>query len=153
MIDDLRWWSALDIAAAIRSGAMSPAEVLDATIARIDLLDPTLGAVVIPLFERARAVASREAVRGVGGLFRGVPMLLKDAGEELDGTPYWVGTQGLRSAASQSIITTVSAARFEELGFAIIGKSACPELSASSTTEPAGFAPTRKPAQRGETSP
>lgn len=149
MRDEMQWWSAHETAAAIRSGLVSEREVVDATIARIEDLDPLLGAVVIPLFERARERARERtrvrADRGPVELFRGVPMLLKDAGEELDGTPHWVGTQGLRSAASQSIITTVSAARFEELGFAIIGKSACPELSASSTTEPAGFAPTRNP--------
>lgn len=145
MRDEMQWWSAHEMAAAIRSGLVSEREVVDAAIARIEGLDPLLGAVVIPLFERSR---ERARVRRDGGpveLFRGVPMLLKDAGEELDGTPHWVGTQGLRSAATRSTTTTLLARRFEELGFAIVGKSACPELSASSTTEPPGFAPTRNP--------
>ncbi len=142
MRDEMQWWSAHETAAAIRSGLVSEREVVDAAIARVERLDRQLGAVVIPLFERAlnNATGDRRAE-----LFGGVPMLLKDAGEELDGTPHWVGTQGLRSAASRSTTTTMLAGRFEELGFAIIGKSACPELSASSTTEPAGFAPTRNP--------
>ena len=58
MVDDLRWWSALDTAAAIRSGSVSAAEVLEATIARIETLSPALGAVVIPLFDRARLSAT-----------------------------------------------------------------------------------------------
>lgn len=145
MNEDLQWWSAHETAAAIRSGFVSEREVLDAAIARIERLDPQLGAVVIPLFERARERAAGKRGNGPVPLFRGVPMLLKDAGEELDATPHWVGTQGLRRAAYRSASTTVLAQRFEELGFAIIGKSACPELSAGSTTEPVGFPPTRNP--------
>ena len=38
-----------------------------------------------------------------------------------------------------------SPARFEELGFSIIGKAACPSLSTAITTEPPGFSPTRSP--------
>ncbi len=142
MRDEMQWWSAHETAAAIRSGLVSEREVLDAAIARVERHDPELGAVVIPLFERARDSATDERR---AELFRGVPMLLKDAGEELDGTPHWAGTQGLRRSAHTSNSTTGLARRFEELGFAIVGKSACPELSASSTTEPAGFAPTRNP--------
>ena len=145
MADDLRWWSALDTAAAIRSGSVSAAEVLEATIARIEILDAALGAVVIPLFDRARSVTIERKSDGAGGLFHGVPMLLKDAGEELAGTLHWVGTRGLSRAGHRSAMTTELADRLESLGFVMLGKSACPELSASSTTEPVGFAPTRNP--------
>jgi amidase len=141
MPDDFRWWSAMETAAAIRSGAVSTSEIVDAAIHRIDRLDPQLGAVVIPLFERAREVAADR----VGALFRGVPMLLKDAGEELAGTSHWVGTMGLARAGYRSETTTELAEKFERLGFVFVGKSACPELSAGSTTEPVGFAPTRNP--------
>ena len=102
MNEDLQWWSAHETAAAIRSGFVSEREVLDAAIARIERLDPQLGAVVIPLFERARERAAGKRGNGPVPLFRGVPMLLKDAGEELDATPHWVGTQGLRRAAYRS---------------------------------------------------
>jgi amidase len=142
MDDELRWWSAKQIAAAIRSKALSEAEVLEATIDRIERIDPQLGAVVIPLFDRARAKCGLDSGDGEEGAgFRGVPTLLKDAGEELAGTPHWVGTQGLAAAGHLSTNTTVLAHRFENLGFVIVGKSACPELSASSTTEPKGFRP------------
>lgn len=55
MPDDFRWWSAMDTAAAIRSGVVSTSEIVEETVLRIERLDPKLGAVVIPLFERARA--------------------------------------------------------------------------------------------------
>lgn len=100
-----------------------------------------MNSVVIALFERARHDRDR-----VGGRpFAGVPTLLKDAGEELAGTPHWVATTALRDADHRSASTTPFAARLEELGLSVIGKSACPELSADSTTEPRGFEPTRNP--------
>jgi amidase len=123
MPDDFRWWSATETAAAIRSGAVSTSEIIEAAILRIERLNPQLAAVVIPLFERAREVrADRD-----GALFRGVPMLLKDAGEELAGTSHWVGTMGLARAGYRSEMTTELAHQLEHLGFVFVGKSACPE--------------------------
>ena len=69
MGDEMQWWSAQETAAAIRSGLVSEREVVDAAIARIEGLDPLLGAVVIPLFERARersSLAGQPSRRSVG---------------------------------------------------------------------------------------
>jgi amidase len=136
--DELRWTSAVDVAALVDHKEVSPAELTTATIERIEALDAPLASVVIPLFDRALDRAGTAS--GVG-----VPILLKDAGEEVVGTPHWVGTQGLRAVDHRSPATTPAAVRLEELGFVIVGKSACPELSSGSTTEPVGFAPTRNP--------
>lgn len=134
--------SAVDIASQVRLGQLRADVVVDEAIARIEDANLDLACVVIPLFERAR---HRVREVDLAGPLAGVPMLLKDAGEELAGTPMWVGTQGLRRSDHTSRTTTALAGRFEELGAIIVGKSACPELSASSTTEPAGFEPTRNP--------
>lgn len=134
--------AAVDVAAVVRSGEMRAVDAVDEAIGRIEAEDPGLACVVIPLFDRARETARRT---DPSSAFAGVPMLLKDAGEELANTPMWVGTQGLRSAGHTSKVTTALARRFEECGAVVVGKSACPELSASSTTEPPGFAPTRNP--------
>lgn len=141
-MDSSRWMSAVEIAAQVQSGERRTIEIVDEAIGRIEAEDPALACVVIPLFDRAR---ERAGDIDTSSPLAGVPMLLKDAGEELAGTPMWVGTQALRRADHQSTTTTTLAGRFEELGAAIVGKSACPELSASSTTEPPGFEPTRNP--------
>ena len=114
----------------LESGRISVVELHEAAVSTIERLNSTINAVVIPLFDRPAV---------------GVPMLLKDAGQELAGTPHWVGVAALREAASRSTTTTELARRFERIGFSIIGKSACPQLSSGVTTEPAGFAPTRNP--------
>jgi amidase len=142
MDDPYAWWPAVRVAKAVRDGDVTIAEVTAATIERVARVDPAVGSVVIPLFDRAH-----ERTRGAttSGPLAGVPMLLKDAGEELAGTSHWVGCRGLRTADHRSAVTTSLAARFEQLGAVIVGKSACPELSAGSTTEPVGFAPTHNP--------
>jgi amidase len=141
MNDRFFWWSATRIAAAVRAGEVTTEEVTTAAIERIARVDPEIGSVVIPLFERA---LDRSRLTPSGPL-AGVPMLLKDAGEEIAGTSHWVGCRGLRAVNHRSTRTTALATRFEEMGAVIVGKSACPELSASSTTEPTGFAPTHNP--------
>jgi amidase len=129
-VDDLRWAGAVEQTRLLRDGLVSPAELHAVVVDAIERLDPVIHAVVIPLFERPCG---------------GVPMLLKDAGQELAGTPHWVGVKALRDVLSTSTTTTALAERFETIGFSIVGKGACPPLSAGATTEPPGFEPTRNP--------
>jgi amidase len=96
----------------------------------IERIDSVINAVVCPLFDRPTS---------------GVPMLLKDAGQEIADTPHWVGVAALRDAGAVSTQTTPLVDRFEAGGFSIIGKGACPQLSGGFTTEPPGFEPTRNP--------
>ena len=128
--DDVRWCSAVEQRRLLDTGEITAAELRALSIATIERLDPTLHAVVIPLFDRQG---------------NGVPMLLKDAGQELEGTPHWVGVAALRDAGVLSTRTTELAAWFESNGFAIVGRGACPELSTGITCEPPGFEPTRNP--------
>ena len=102
-----------------------------------------------PGAQRRRCPALRPGPRGCGGAapgpFVGVPLVLKDAGHELEGTPHWVGTLVLHRLEHRSPATTALAATFERLGFVIVGKTNLPELSAGATTEPAEFGLTRNP--------
>ena len=129
-MSDLAWLSAVEQRSLLQRGEVTAAELRDAGIAACEAVDPSVGFLVSPLFDRAPP---------------GVPMLLKDAGQEIRGTPHYVGVAALRDIDSRSTVTTVLAARFEELGFSVIGKAACPSLSNGITTEPPGFAPTRNP--------
>src|ERR1700722_12838078 len=105
----------------LKEGVVSSAELRQMAIATIERLNPVLNAVVAPLYDHPGT---------------GVPILLKDAGQELAGTPHWVGVAALRDAGSASSITTELATRFETAGFAIVAKGACPQLSTGATTEP-----------------
>ncbi len=58
--DDLRYLDATAQAALVRDGEVTPAELVDAAIARIERLDPALNAVIMPLTSSgARAAAAR----------------------------------------------------------------------------------------------
>lgn len=130
-------------AALVRAREVTALELVDAAIARIEALDPQINAVVTPMFESARQQA-RDGDHG-DGPFAGVPMLLKDASIEVEGTPYYLGTRLLRDIGYRSERTTELARRFQRAGFIFIGKTNVPELSSDITTEPAAFGPTRNP--------
>lgn len=122
--------SAVQQSQMLREGIISSDELRSSVIEVIERLNPVIGAVVISLFDRPG---------------EGVPMLLKDAGQEIGGTPHWVGVAALRDAQSRSKHTTALVNQFEKAGFSIVGKGACPSLSSGVTTEPPGFASTRNP--------
>lgn len=141
-VPDLHSLDATAQAALVRSGEVSSVELVAAAAERIERVDPVIGSVVIRRFERAldaaRAIAPDTA-------FAGVPMLLKDAGQELAGEPHWVGIAALREAGHRSGRTTALAQRFHGAGLVPIGRAACPAFSAGVNTAPPGFAPTRNP--------
>jgi amidase len=127
----------------VRQGGCSERELLDATIAAIERVNPQLNAVIIPLYEQARAQL-RDGALG-DGPFRGVPLVLKDLGAELAGTPQYGGTRVLRDRAWVSRRDSELTARFRRAGFVFVGKTNTPELGLSPTTEPDTFGPTRNP--------
>jgi amidase len=94
MSEDTTWLDATGQAALVRSGSVSPAELVDEAIARIERLNPALNAVIFELFDRARAAAAGELPDGP---FKGVPLLLKDLGAELAGTPFCEGRRSIRN--------------------------------------------------------
>ena len=94
-----------------------------------------LNALVIDLFDRAES----QLEAGLSGPFAGVPLVLKDACQEVAGTAHWLGTAVLHQERHVSRYTTRLAGQLERLGFVIVGKGNVPELAASSTTEPAEF--------------
>lgn len=79
---ELCFTPATELAAALRSRALSPVEILDAVLARIEALNPQLNAFLAIDAERARA-AAREAEAAVRrgddlGLLHGLPVSIKD---------------------------------------------------------------------------
>src|SRR5205823_6277002 len=94
MSDDVAWLDASAQAELVRRGAASPAELVEAAIARIERTNPELNAVIIPRFEKARAEAASRALPD--GPFRGVPFLLKDLICYSAGDPHHMGTRFLR---------------------------------------------------------
>ncbi len=74
---------ALQLAAHVRSGEVSSAELLETAIAVIEERNPALNAVVIKTYEIGREAAKTPSE----GAFAGVPFLLKNIGSMWQGTP------------------------------------------------------------------
>jgi amidase len=138
--DEVAWLDATAQAELVRIKKVSPAELVDGAITRIEKLNPQLNAVIHELFDRARAEAAGDLPDGP---FRGVPFLLKDLAAELAGTPL---NEGLEfSGDYRSTVTQLLPQRYIDAGFVICGKTNTPELGILPTTEPRRFGASRNP--------
>ncbi len=143
-MDRLMRLSATEQAHVIRRGEVSPAEMLDASIAAIERLNPQINAVVLPLFERARATLT---TLDRNAPFAGVPLLLKDMLAEYEGTRMTEGSRYLMNYVSPR--DTALVARYRRAGFVIVGKVNTPEFASKPTTEPTLFGKTHNPWKLG----
>jgi len=146
-MEDLSRLDAVAQADLVRRGEVTPLELVDAAIARIEKVDPTLNAVVLPAFERARDAArpmASEAKRGARP-FLGVPFLMKDIGGQEAGAPYHMGMKCLKRAGWVEPESAHFTQRLRAAGFVSLGRTSTPELALLPTTEPESYGPTRNP--------
>jgi amidase len=125
-------------AAAVRSGQLGIGEAVEAAIARAQVLDASLNAIVTENYERARA---RTAATPAGP-FAGVPSFVKDL-DDLRGLPTRSGSRsfGLLPATEQGPYVDA----LERAGLVFLGKSSTPEFGLTGSTEPLLHGPTRNP--------
>ncbi len=133
-------YDALGLAALVRERAVNPGELLDAAIERTDAQNPALNAVVIRLYDHAKAAI---AAGLPDGPLAGVPFLLKDLGASCAGTPCTRGSKLYEGHICDHDSTLV--ARYKRAGLVIFGRTNSPEFGVSYTTEPALYGPTRDP--------
>lgn len=142
-IDDLSTMDAVAQAELVRRRELTPLELVDAAIARIERVNPAVNAVITFLFEEARKAAVSPELPD--GPFRGVPFLLKDLLVMQKGQPYYAGNRGLRDADFRSPADTPLGARFRAAGFITLGKTNLPEFGQQTTTQPLAFGATHNP--------
>jgi len=130
----------LGLADLIRRHEVTPDEVLEAAIARIELHNPAVNAVIHPMFDDARARLSEAVPRSP---FGGVPYLLKDLVANHAGVPTRSGSRFLRDFVPDHDTTLV--ARTRATGLVTLGKTNTPEFGLTPVTEPELFGPTRNP--------
>jgi amidase len=143
MADALAALDATAQAELVRRGEATPAQLVDAAIARIERVNPELNAVIHPLYEKARAAARDPALPA--GPFRGVPFLLKDLDSHSAGDPCHCGMKVLKELGWTEASDTFLVQKVRAAGFVIAGKTNTSELGNVPTTEPAAYGPTRNP--------
>lgn len=139
-MDDLATKDGIAIGELISKGEISATEVLEASIERIERLNPQLNAVVHAHFDLARQQVKDGLAKSP---LSGVPMLLKNTGFEAEGMLLSSGSELLRNVISKRDSTIT--ARYKAAGMVILGKSNTPEFALSFTSEPEAFGPTRNP--------
>ncbi len=142
MTDEFAALDATAQAQLVRDGKVSPAELVDAAIARVEKLNPELNAVIHTQFELAR---ERAAGALPDGPFRGVPFVLKDLTAHEAGQPFHEGLRVAKELEFVASTDTELVRRFKQAGLVIIGRTNAPELGILPTTEPEAHGPTRNP--------
>jgi amidase len=145
-MDDLASLDATAQADLVRRKEVKAVELVDAAIDRIERLNPTLNAVITPMYDLAREAASGPLPDGP---FAGVPFLLKDLLAEYAGVRFTEGSAFLADYVPDHDSELV--ARHKRAGLIVVGKTNTPELGILPTTEPRLFGPTRNPWDTGRT--
>ncbi|SEO20236.1 amidase [Salinihabitans flavidus] len=145
--DDYRAHDALGLAALVRAGEVTAAEVTEAALAQIDRLNPALNAVILRDDTQARAAA--RAVPS-GAPFTGVPFLAKDINVQVRG---WPLTHACRffDGADSATADSALARRWRAAGLAVIGRSNTPEFATDFACEPELYGPTLNPWDKART--
>jgi amidase len=143
LADETRWMDATDQAKLVAKGEVTPSELLEAAIERIERSNPTLNAVVIEWFDHARSVAADKNLPA--GPFRGVPFLLKDLYTSFAGQTLSNGNMALKEAAKIDTVDTTLVARFKAAGLVIAGRTNTSELGSLPTTQPVAWGATHNP--------
>jgi aspartyl-tRNA(Asn)/glutamyl-tRNA(Gln) amidotransferase subunit A len=145
-INELLSFDIHHVASLIRTRKISPVELLEAALRRIEAFNPELNAFITVVGEQARD-AARKAEREIlrkryRGPLHGIPIALKDN----------IETKGLRTTAGSKILAdflpdadadVVRALR--RAGAVIVGKTNLHEFAYGITTENPHYGPTRNP--------
>ena len=134
----------------VRDGTVSPSELVDAAIERLEDLNPKLNAVIHPALERARELASSKDLPD--GPFRGVPFLMKDIGGEEAGQPIHAGMGFLKEAGWKASEDSYLTQKLNGAGLVSLGRTNTPELALLPTSEPDAYGATLNPWNLGHSS-
>lgn len=133
-------YDGLGLAHLVHQGVISPAELLEAAIERIELYNPKLNAVIYKMYDQARAAIQAGLPPGA---FQGVPFLLKDLLASYAGVPLQMGSRLTKNFIPKQDSELV--VRLKNAGVSILGKTNLPEWGLGGTTEPVAFGATRNP--------
>jgi len=132
---------AVDLASTIERGDVSPREVLDSTLERLDAVNDQINAVI----HDHRVEAHDQLEHLERGPFRGVPMLMKDLWACEAGRPHHQGVAALKEHGALADCDSHLIERYRAAGFVSFGRTNTPEMGAAATTEPLAYGPTHNP--------
>jgi amidase len=131
---------AMGQAALVSRGEATALELVEAAIARIEVQNPRVNCLATPMFEEARAAASRKLPPGP---LSGAPYMVKDLGQPCAGVRQTDGSKALAGYIADHDGGLVTQLR--NAGLVIVGRATAPEFGNHSTTEAEVFGATRNP--------
>jgi len=140
-VNDLLTRAALELAALVRAGQVSARELVEASLRRIDELEPQVGAFTHVAHDSALTEAD-DLKAGDSRPFAGVPIAVKD-NRAVSGMPITMCSDLFVDVVPGHDAFVVR--RLREAGFVIVGKTKLPEMGILPTTEPRRFGPARNP--------
>jgi amidase len=132
---------ATELGAMVRSGELAARELVEASLRRIDELQPAINAFTHIAHESALAVA-RAIAPGDPRPFAGVPIAIKD-NRPVAGMPLTEGSDLYGDYVPEEDAFLVG--RLRDAGFVLVGKTSMPEMGILPTTEPRRFGAVRNP--------
>jgi len=139
-LTDYDSYDALGLAGLIQKGDVTPLELLEEAIARTEVVNPKINAVVTKMYDQARQSIQAGLPKGP---LEGVPFLLKDLGAYYNGVPVTGGSRFFADYVPDHDSELVI--RYKNAGLVIFGKTNTPEFGLTLTTEPQLFGPSRNP--------
>jgi amidase len=133
-------YDGLGLAELVKKKEISPAELCEEAIARIEKINPKINAVITPMFDLARKAVRKPLPDGP---YAGVPFLLKDLLADFAGVPQTRGSRSCRNYIPDHDSEMVT--RFKNAGLVVLGKTNTPEFGLLGYTEPQLHGPTRNP--------
>ncbi|MBT6511271.1 MAG: amidase [Rhodospirillaceae bacterium] len=137
--DEFIDYDATGLAGLIRNGDVTPVELVEIVIRRIEALDPVLNFMTTPTFDRARSRATSIAPDSP---FAGVPILIKHM-VDVGGVRRTDGSRLLATNVPQHNVAYID--RVEAAGLNIIGMTNVPEFAGGFTTHNDLFGETLNP--------
>src|SRR5262244_2949310 len=134
-------YDALGLAALVARRDVSPEELMEAAIARVEARNPMVNAVTMKLYDYGRKAI---AAGLPDGPFRGVPYLMKDLTASIAGVPMTRSSHYYADAPPPTA-DSEHVKRLKRAGVVIFGRTNTCELGLSLTCEPQLFGPTRSP--------
>ena len=133
-------YDALGLAELVRKKEVTPEEVCEAAISRIEKINPGINAVIHTMFDIGRTAARTSLPDGP---FSGAPFLIKDLLTAYAGVPMTMGCRAFRDFVPS--FDSELMRRYRAAGVVVLGKTNTPEFGLMGITEPELHGPTRNP--------
>ncbi len=140
MIKDYEKYDGIGLHELIVKREVHPKELVESAIVKIEEHNPKLNAVINKMYEKAEQMV--ESLDKNSPL-AGVPVLLKDVTQEIEGEKLTQGSQFLQNYRAKHDSEYVS--RLRKTGVIFLGQTNVPEFALMGITEPKAYGPTRNP--------